>query len=98
MPQQLGQVVERVVARELVRVDQTHDGAAEAVGDYAGFFQAVWQPHFIITAYAFGGFRSQNSDAEWLDMRQSLFDEAFTRPGLLTARQDLLSGKNDGFI
>ena len=64
--------------------------AAEAVADYAGFFQAVWQPHFIITAYAFGGFRSQNSDAEWLDMRQSLFGEAFTRLGLLTARQDLL--------
>jgi hypothetical protein len=63
---------------------------AEAVADYAGFFQAVWQPHFIITAYAFGGFRSQNSDAEWLDMRQSLFGEAFVRLGLVTGRQDLL--------
>ena len=65
-------------------------GAAEAAADYAGFFQAVWQPHFIITAYAFGGFRSQNSDAEWLDMRQSLFGEAFARLGLATGRQDLL--------
>jgi hypothetical protein len=64
--------------------------AAEAVADYAGFFQAVWQPHFIITAYAFGGFRSQNSDAEWLDMRQSLFGESFARLGLMTGRQDLL--------
>jgi len=63
---------------------------AEAVADYAGFFQAVWQPHFVITAYAFGGFRSQNSDAEWLDMRQSLFGEAFARLGLITGRQDLL--------
>lgn len=69
-----------------------HDdlSAAEAVADYAGFFQAVWQPHFINTAYAFGGFRSQNSDAEWLDMRQSLFAEAFARLGLVTGRQDLL--------
>lgn len=63
---------------------------AEAVADLAGFFQAVWQPHFIITAYAFGGFRSQNSDAEWLDMRQALFAEAFTRLGLMTGRQNLL--------
>jgi hypothetical protein len=64
--------------------------AAEAVADYAGFFQAVWQPHFIITAYAFGGFRSQNSDAEWLDMRQSLFGAAFAHLGLITGRQDLI--------
>ncbi|MGH9453639.1 MAG: hypothetical protein ACRD2O_06670, partial [Terriglobia bacterium] len=63
---------------------------AEVVADYAGFFQAVWQPHFITTAYAFGGFRSQNSDAEWLDMRQSLFGEAFARLGLITGRQDLI--------
>jgi len=63
---------------------------AEAVADYAGFFQAVWQPHFMISAYAFGGFRSQNSDAEWLDMRQSLFGEAFVRLGKLAGRQDLL--------
>jgi hypothetical protein len=64
--------------------------AAEEVADYAGFFQAIWQPHFMISAYAFGGFRSQNSDAEWLDMRQSLFGEAFVRVGQTTGRQDLL--------
>ncbi|MBZ5560936.1 MAG: hypothetical protein LAP13_00790 [Acidobacteriia bacterium] len=63
---------------------------AEAVADYAGLFQAVWQPHFMISAYVFGGFRSQNSDAEWLDMRQSLFGEALARLGQLAGRQDLL--------
>jgi hypothetical protein len=63
---------------------------AEAVADYSGFFQAVWQPHFMISAYAFGGFRSQNSDAEWLDMRQALFGEALVRLGQAGGRQDLL--------
>lgn len=62
---------------------------AEAVADFAGFFQAVWQPHFISTAYAFGGFRSQNSDAEWLDMRQTCFAGAFVRLAELAHRQDL---------
>jgi hypothetical protein len=62
----------------------------EAVADYANFYQSVWQPHFIITAYAFGGFTSQNSDAEWLDMRQSQLGEALVRLGRLTGRQDLL--------
>jgi len=64
--------------------------AAEAVADYSLFFQACWQPHFINTAYAYGGFRSQNSDAEWLDMRASAFAEALAELGELTKRQDLL--------
>ncbi|MDA2929532.1 hypothetical protein MYX84_06230 [Acidobacteria bacterium AH-259-O06] len=63
---------------------------AQAVADYAAFYQSVWQPHFIVTAYAFGGFTSQNSDAEWLDMRQSGFAEALVRLGQLTSRQDYL--------
>jgi hypothetical protein len=69
--------------------DRGHLAAAEAVADYASFFQASWQPHFITTAYAFGGFRSQNSDAEWLDMRSSAFGEGFAALAELTHRQDL---------
>jgi hypothetical protein len=69
--------------------DAGYLAAAEAVADYASFFQAAWQPHFIITAYAYGGFRSQNSDAEWLDMRSSAFGEGFAALGELTHRQDL---------
>ncbi len=63
---------------------------AEQVADYLSLYQSVWQPPFIITAYAFGGFISQNSDAEWLDMRQCLCGEALVRIGKLTGRQDLL--------
>ena len=63
---------------------------AEQVADYLSLYQSVWQPPFIITAYAFGGFISQNSDAEWLDMRQCLCGEALVRIGLATGRQDLL--------
>jgi hypothetical protein len=70
--------------------DAEHLRMAEAAADYAGFYQAVWQPHYIITAYAFGGYRSQNSDAEWLDMRQTVFGEAYMRLGLMTGRQDFL--------
>lgn len=63
--------------------------AAEAVADYSHFYQACWQPHFIRTAYAFGGFRPQNSDAEWLDMRSSSAAEALLAVARLTHRQDL---------
>jgi hypothetical protein len=70
----------------------TRNGAyledAVAVADYMTLYQSVWQPHFIITAYAFGGCLSQNSDAEWLDMRQPLFAEALVRLARLTGRQD----------
>jgi len=61
-----------------------------AVADYASFYQSVWQPHFLITAYGFGGYASQNSDAEWLDMRQSQYGEAMVRLAKLAGRQDLL--------
>lgn len=69
--------------------DPAHLSAGETVADYSGFFQAVWQPHFITTAYAYGGLRSQNSDAEWLDMRQTCFAGAYMRLAELTHRQDL---------
>jgi hypothetical protein len=63
--------------------------ALDAVIDYAGLYQSVWQPHFIVTAYAFGGCISQNTDAEWLDMRQCVFAEAMARAALITRRQDV---------
>ena len=64
--------------------------AAERVADYAAFLQAVWAPHFIITAYPFGGFTSQIGDAEWLDQRDHRFVDPLIRLGLATGRQDLL--------
>ena len=69
--------------------DLKYRSAAEAVADYSLFYQACWHPHFIRTAYAFGGFRPQNSDAEWLDMRSSSAAEALLAVARLTHRQDL---------
>lgn len=63
---------------------------AEAIADYSIFYQAVWAPHYIITAYPYGGFSSQNSDAEWLDQRSHRFANGLVRIGLLSGRQDLL--------
>jgi hypothetical protein len=64
--------------------------SAQAIADYSLFYQAVWNPHYIITAYPFGGFSSQNSDAEWLDQRSHRFANGLVRIGLLSGRQDLL--------
>ncbi len=82
--------IEGLVALFGVTGDDAYREAAEAVADYASFYQAVWQPHFIITAYAFGGCGSQNTDVEWVDMRQSQMGEAFVRLGVVSERQDLL--------
>ena len=64
--------------------------AAEEVADYASLLQTVWAPHFIITAYPFGGFTSQIGDAEWLDQRDHRFAGILVTLGLLTGRQDLV--------
>jgi hypothetical protein len=69
--------------------NRSYLSAGEAVADYASFYQACWQPHFVTTAYAFGGYRSQNSDAEWLDMRHACAAEALLHLAALTHRQDL---------
>lgn len=64
--------------------------AAEAVADYASLLQTVWAPHYIITAYPFGGFTSQIGDAEWLDQRDHRFAGILVRLGLHSGRQDLI--------
>jgi hypothetical protein len=64
--------------------------AAEAAADYSLFYQAIWSPPYIYTAYPFGGFSSQNSDAEWLDQRSHRFTDGLMRIGLLAGRQDLV--------
>jgi hypothetical protein len=62
----------------------------EQVLDYAVFYQAVWQPHFIITAYAFGGWNTDNGDAAWLDARQGEFADILIRYGKELGRQDMV--------
>jgi len=76
----------------LYEVTHKHEylDAAEAVADYAGLLQTVWAPHYIITAYPFGGFSSQIGDAEWLDQRDHRFAGILVRLGLLIGRQDLI--------
>jgi hypothetical protein len=62
----------------------------EQVIDYMVFYQAVWQPHFIITAYAFGGWGTDNGDAAWLDARQGIVVDLLVWYGKTLGRQDLL--------
>jgi hypothetical protein len=62
----------------------------EQVLDYALVFQAVWQPHFIVTAYAFGGWNTDNGDAAWLDARQGHFADVVIYYGKVLGRQDLV--------
>ncbi|MBL8153113.1 MAG: hypothetical protein JNM70_02920 [Anaerolineae bacterium] len=62
----------------------------EQVLDYAVFFQAVWHPHFIVTAYAFGGWNTDNGDAAWLDARQGEFADILIHYGKALGRQDLI--------
>lgn len=70
--------------------EQQYMDAAEAVADYASLLQTVWAPHYIITAYPFGGFTSQIGDAEWLDQRDHRFAGILVRLGLHSGRQDLI--------
>ena len=68
---------------ELTR-EQPFLRAAEEAADYASLYQAHFEPTFIDrpkVAYVFGGMRSQNTDAEWLDMRQAVISEGFMRLG-----------------
>ena len=76
-----------------IRPDMKYLDAMEAVADYSIFFQAVWHPHFVITAYAFGGFGVQNTDAEWLDQRNHRFAVALLRKGCMRDRKRKNSGQ-----
>lgn len=57
------------------------------------FVGSRYNPTYLerpLTARVFGGMRSQNTDAEWLDMRSTVDAEALIRVGNLTGRQDLM--------
>lgn len=59
--------------------------------DYATFTQACWEPHFIYTAFPFGGFAVDNADtATFLDARQAEMVRSFIWYGKELGRQDLL--------
>lgn len=63
---------------------------AQAMADYLSFFQTVWAPPYVITAYPFGGISSQLGDAEWLDIRSHRVAGPLVRVGRLAGRQDLI--------
>ncbi len=59
--------------------------------DYVSFSQCIWDPHFIYTAFPFGGFTADNSDnATMLDARQAEMVKPFIWYGKTLGRQDLL--------
>jgi hypothetical protein len=59
--------------------------------DYLTFTQCSWDPHYIYTAYPFGGFTVDNADhATYLDARQAEYAEPFIWYGKRLGRQDLL--------
>jgi len=63
----------------------------EQAVDYVSFSQCIWEPHFIYTAFPFGGFTADNSDnATMLDARQAEMVKPFIWYGKTLGRQDLL--------
>ena len=65
--------------------------AGEQCIDYLSFTQCCWEPHFIYTAFPFGGFGVDNSDnATMLDGRQAETVKPFIWYGKTLGRQDLL--------
>ncbi len=59
--------------------------------DYLSFYQCCWEPHYIYTAYPFGGFSVDNSDnATYLDARQAETVKPFIWYGKMLGRQDFL--------
>lgn len=65
--------------------------AGEQALDYLAFTQCSWAPHFIYTAFPFGGFSVDNADtATFLDARQAEYGGLFAWYGKILGRQDLL--------
>ena len=63
----------------------------ESCIDYLSFSQCSWNPHFIYTAFPFGGFTADNSDnATMLDARQAETVKPYIWYGKMLGRQDLI--------
>ena len=77
---------------ELFRLTGNHrylDAGEQAI-DYACLYQTVWDPHFVYTAYAFGGFDTDNGDAAWLNCHTAWTIGTLAFYGKELGRQDLL--------
>ena len=62
----------------------------ERVIDYVSLYQTVWDPHFVYTAYAYGGFDTDNGDAAWLNCHTAWTVGTLALYGKELGRQDLL--------
>ncbi len=63
----------------------------ESCIDYLSFSQCSWNPHFIYTAFPFGGFTADNADnATMLDARQAETVKPYIWYGKMLGRQDLI--------
>ncbi len=70
---------------------EAHLLAGERAIDYVSFTQACWEPHYVYTAFPFGGFTVDNIDtATWLDARQCEMVAPYIYFGVALGRQDLL--------
>jgi hypothetical protein len=71
--------------------DKRYLDAGERCVDYLTFSQCCWEPHFIYTAFPFGGFTADNADtATFLDARQCEAVAPLAWYGRTLGRQDLL--------
>jgi hypothetical protein len=64
--------------------------AGEQVIDYLSLYQTAWAPHYIYTAYPFGGTDTDNGDAAWLNGHQAMLPGIFAWYGKELGRQDLI--------
>lgn len=64
--------------------------AGVQVIDYLSLYQTVWAPHYIYTAYPFGGTDTDNGDAAWLNGHQAMLPGIFAWYGKELGRQDLI--------
>lgn len=71
--------------------DKQYLHSGESCIDYLTFTQCSWNPHYIYTAYPFGGFSVDNSDhATYLDARQAEYVKPLIWYGKQLGRNDLL--------
>ena len=70
--------------------DRQYLEAGERAIDYAALYQTCWDPHFIYTAYSFGGFDTDNGDAAWTNAHSAWTPGPLLWYGKELGRQDLL--------
>jgi len=76
------------IGYQLFKRQQDYDNALFCI-DLLCLYQQVWNPPYL-SFYAFGGFGTMNTDAEWNDARQAQFAETLSNFYDLTGNQEYL--------